>query len=67
MHRGKTEQSPRTYVAMPMNTSRQTKQPQSLLVFECLLLHNESKDSPETINRVRISSKICNLYQKYML
>ncbi len=52
---------------MPMNTSRQIKQPQSSLVFEYLLLHNEIKDSIATIDLLGINSKICNLYQKYML
>lgn len=47
---------------MPMNTSRQLTQPQSPLVLEYLLLHNDRKDSPAAIDLVR---KIPELYDFY--
>ncbi|MBD2440337.1 hypothetical protein [Nostoc sp. FACHB-110] len=45
-----------------MNTSRQITQPQSPLVLEYLLLHNDSQNSPAAIDLVR---KIPELYDFY--
>ncbi|MBD2476804.1 MULTISPECIES: hypothetical protein [Nostocales] len=45
---------------MPMTTSRQLKQPQSPLVLEYLLLHNDRKDSPAAIKLVRTNPGLCD-------
>ncbi len=48
---------------MPMITSRQLKQPQSMLVFEYLLLHNGRQDSPASINLVRKTPELYDFYE----
>ncbi|MCC5639677.1 hypothetical protein LC593_28400 [Nostoc sp. CHAB 5844] len=46
-----------------MNTSRQLKQPQSQLVLEYLLLHNDRKDSPAAIKLVRKNPGLFDFYE----
>ncbi len=48
---------------MPINTSRQLKQPQSTLVLEYLLLHNGRKNSPASINLVRKTPELYDFYE----
>jgi hypothetical protein len=48
---------------MPMNISRQLKQPQSTLVLEYLLLHNGRKYSPATTNLVRTAPESYDFYE----
>lgn len=48
---------------MPMNTSRQLKQPQSLLVSEYCLLQDGSKDSPTAINLDRTTRELFDFYE----
>lgn len=48
---------------MPINTSRQLKQPQSTLVLEYLLLHNGRKNSPASINLVRTTPELYDFYE----
>ncbi|OPH10005.1 hypothetical protein CENA302_07445 [Cylindrospermopsis raciborskii CENA302] len=40
------------FLEKPMTTSRQPKQPQSTLAFECYLLHDDSKESSPHIHLV---------------
>ncbi|PLZ05051.1 hypothetical protein CBP27_02970 [Fischerella thermalis WC542] len=49
---------------MPMNTIRQLRQQQPKLVFEYLLLHDDTKDSPaNTIDLVRPNPELCDFYE----
>jgi hypothetical protein len=48
---------------MPMNTSRQITQPQTELVFEYLLLHNDTKGMPVAANPLRSSAELYDFYE----
>ncbi len=54
------------FPAMPMTTSRQLKQPQSMFVLEYLLLHNGRKNSSARINLVRINPELYDFYEEYI-